>query len=222
MKVLNLGVVVAIPALLFAQDPIAAGDGTHSNTTTRTVASSSDSSQSSATPATLEPLTPEQKVKRRALRLIEPVTLASLAVGAGIEQCRNVPPEWGQGSGGFARRFASDEGFAAAHNAVGLGFDLAFHLDPRYRPMPQARFGPRMWNAISQTFVAYKDSGGRTINVSEIGGNFAAGFISNTWQPKGYDSTGDALMRGALGIACHTARNIAREFLPDLLHPRRH
>jgi hypothetical protein len=79
-----------------------------------------------------------------------------------------------------------------------------------------------MWNAVSQTFLANKDSGGRMINVSEIGGNFAAGFISNTWEPKGYNSTGDALVRGALGIAYHTARNVAREFLPDVMHPHRH
>lgn len=224
MKLLNLGLLIAIPALLVAQDPpVAEGDGTHQNAAAGSVASPSDSSRSSATPVTtFEPLTPGQKVKRRALRLIEPVTLFSSAAGAGIEQLRNVPPEWGQGAEGYARRFASAEGFTAAHNGVALGFDLAFHLDPRYHRLPQGGFRPRLWNAVSQTFLAYKDSGGRMINVSEIGGNFGAGFISNTWEPKGYNSTGDALVRGALGLAYHTARNVAREFLPDVMHPQRH
>jgi hypothetical protein len=164
------------------------------------------------------PLTPEQKIKRRALRLIEPVTLASSAFGAGIDQWRRVPHQWGEGSEAYAQRFASSEGFTAAHNAVALGFDLAFHLDPRYRRMPEGGFKSRLWNAVSQSFIANKDSGGKTVNVSEIFGNFGAGFISNSWQPEGYRDNGDALVRGALGLAFHTGKNVAREFLPDIMH----
>ncbi len=167
---------------------------------------------------TLEPLTPEQKVRRRALRLIEPVTLVSSAFGAGIAQWRDIPPQWGQGAEGYAKRFGEAEGFTAAHNTVALGFDLGFHLDPRYRRMPDAKFMPRLRNAVMQSFLAYKDSGGRMINVSEIGGNFAAGLIADTWEPRGYNSWGDGLERGALGLLYHTGRNVAREFLPDLLH----
>ncbi len=213
-KLLTLGVLFTAPAFLFAQGTGAA------------LASPTDSTQGSISPAAPtdqlpDPLTVEQKIKRRALRLVEPLTLVSSAFGAGIDQWRNVPSEWGQGSEGYARRFASAEGFTAAHNAVALGFDLAFHLDPRYRRMPQAGFGARMWNAVGQTFIANKDSGGKTINVSEIAGNFGAGFISNAWQPAGENGTGDALTRGALGLAFHAAKNVAREFLPDLLHPGR-
>lgn len=167
------------------------------------------------------PLTPEQKIKRRALRLIEPVTLVSSAMGAGIDQWRNVPQHWGQGYEAYAIRFASSEGYTAAHNSVALGFDLAFHLDPRYRSMPEGTFKARLWNAVSQSVIAYKDSGGRTVNVSEIAGNFGAGFIANSWQPPGDGTVGDGLTRGAMGLAFHTGKNVAREFLPDILH-RRH
>jgi hypothetical protein len=206
MKLLNLAL-FAIPAFLFAREPLAPGDET-------------PAVDSSA--AARDPLTAEQKVTRRALRLVEPVTLFSSAFGAGIEQLRNMPPQWGQGSEGYARRFASAEGYTAAHNVVALGFDLAFHLDPRYRRMPRGGLGPRLWNAVSQTFIANTDSGGKMINVSEIAGNFGAGFVSNAWQPAGHNSTGDALTRAAFGLAYHTARNAAREFLPDLLHHARH
>ena len=209
MKLLNAGVLFAIPALLLAQDAPATSDDT-------------SPTSSPTSPTTPTPLTAGQKAIRRALRLVEPVTLFSSSFGAGIDQLRNLPPEWGQGSEGYARRFASAEGFTAAHNAVALGFDLAFHLDPRYRRMPQGRFGPRVWNAVSQTFIANKDSGGKMVNVSEIFGNFGAGFVANTWEPAGYNSTGDALTRGALGLAYHSAKNVLREFLPDILHPHKH
>jgi hypothetical protein len=168
--------------------------------------------------AVYTPLTPEQKVKRRALRLIEPVTLVSSAFGAGIDQWRNVPQPWGQGWDAYAKRFASSEGNTAAHNTIALGFDLAMHLDPRYRPMPEGTVKARIWNAVSQSFLAYKDSGGRTVNVPEIAGNFGAGFISNAWQPEGDKTAGDAIVRGALGLVFHTGKNVAREFLPDILH----
>ena len=220
VRLLNLGVFIAIPAAILAQEPIAAGDGPQPNTPEATVNSPSDSGQPAPSPAPApQPLTPGQKALRRARRLIEPDDLIISAAGAGIEQWRSVPPEWGQGAEGFARRFGSAEGFTAAHGAVALGFDVAFHLDPRYRRMPQARFRTRLWNALSQTFIATKDSGGKTINVSEIAGNFGAGFIANAWEPPGYNSAGSALSRGALGLAYHAAKNVVREFLPNLLRP---
>jgi len=173
------------------------------------------------TPAATDPygpLTPAQKATRRALRLIEPVTLASSAASAGIDQWRRVPHNWDEGAKGYAIRFASAEGFTAAHNATALVFDEALHLDPRYRRLPEGGAGARIWNAVSQSFLAYKDSGGRTINISEIGGNFAAGFVAGTWQPPGYRSAYDSVERGTLGLLFHTGKNVVREFLPDILH----
>jgi hypothetical protein len=178
-------------------------------------ATASTNAVSTADPWT--PLTPGQKAKRRALRLIEPVTLASSAAGAGLDQWRRVPHGWDEGGEGYAIRFASSEGFTAAHNATALIFDEAFHLDPRYRRLQEGGFRARVWNAISQSFLTYKDSGGRTVNISEIGGNFAAGFIAGTWQPPGNRNAYDSLERGAIGLLYHTGKNIVREFMPRKL-----
>ncbi len=76
----------------------------------------------------------------------------------------------------------------------------------------------RLWNAVSQSFLAYRVSGGRTVNVSELAGNLGSGFVANTWEPAGSRSAMDGLDRGLLAIAFHTGKNVAREFLPDLLH----
>jgi len=168
------------------------------------------------------PLTAGQKTKRRIYRVVEPMSLLGSAVSAGFDQWSDIPHQWGQGTEGYAIRFASAEGNLLAHNTVALGFDLALHTDPRYHPMPDGRFRARLWNAVSQSFLAYKDSGGRTINIAEIGGNYGAGFISNAWQPSGHNTAGDALMRGTSGLAFHTLKNVAREFLPDVMHHMRH
>jgi hypothetical protein len=172
----------------------------------------------SAATSSITPLTVGQKVKRRELRLVEPVTLLSSAFGAGIEQARHEPKAWPQGGQGYAIRWASAQGFNVAHNGVALAFDLAMHTDPRYRRLPAGSAGARVWNAVSQSFLAYKDSGGRTVNMAEIGGNFGAGVIANAWNPPGNRTLGDGLERGALGLMYHTAKNIAREFLPDFMH----
>jgi hypothetical protein len=206
----SLALPVILPSLALAQQQAPGATAADSNAPAASVAAVSL--------PTLEPLTPEQKVKRRALRLIEPVTLVSSAFGAGIAQWRDIPPQWGQGAEGYAKRFGEAEGFTAVHNTVALGFDLGFHLDPRYHRMPDAKFMPRLRNAVMQSFLAWKDSGGRMINVSEIGGNMAAGLVANTWEPRGYNSWGDGLERGALGLLYHTGKNVAREFLPDLMH----
>ncbi len=219
MVLFKLGVLCAIPAFLFAQVPISAIVDTPTNAPDETAIGPSESVVVPTSPATLlVPLTPREKTARRAFRLVEPLTLLNSAFSAGISQLRNDPSEWGQGADGYAHRFADAEGFTAAHNTIALGFDLAFHLDPRYRRTPDGRFGPRLWSAISQTFLANKDSGGRTINVSEIVGNLGAGFISNTWQPEEHRSNEDALMSGLAGLGYQAAKNVVREFLPDVLH----
>jgi hypothetical protein len=223
MKLLKLGVLCAVPALLLAQGPIAASIDTPANALEQTVIAPSASVRTPISPVTpFVPLTPREKTARRAFRLVEPLTLLNSAFSAGIGQLRNDPAEWGHGADGYAHRFADAEGFTAAHNTIALGFDLAFHLDPRYRRTPDGRFGPRLWSAISQTFLANKDSGGRTINVSEIAGNLGAGFISNTWQPEGHRSNEDALMSGLAGLGYQAAKNVVREFLPDVLHRVKH
>jgi len=210
MRLLIPVILFAGPVLLFSQSP------------------SSDANQGAAAPAVAHgsvddtndftPLTVGQKVKRRAGRLVEPVTLLTSAFSAGVDQLRDSPPAWGEGAEGFAKRFGSSEGMTASHHIIALGGDLAFHLDPRYHRMPEGTVRGRIWNAVSQSFLAYRDSGGRTINVSEIAGNMGSGFIANTWEPAGYHSAMDGLDRGLWDIVFHTGGNVAREFLPDLLH----
>ncbi len=210
MRIINLALAFAIPALLAAQEPVS------TNRTSSAAAPDAESAPGSIAPSAYPPLTAEQKASRRITRLVEPVSLLSAAFGAGFDQLRNQPKPWGQGVEGYARRVGSAEGFAASDGVIGLGFDVAFHLDPRYHRKPEARLKGRIWNAVSQTFLAYNDAGGRTVNVSEIGGNFGAGFVANTWEPHGYNTVGDALTRGALGLAYHTGKNVVRELLPSL------
>jgi hypothetical protein len=81
-----------------------------------------------------------------------------------------------------------------------------------------------MWSVWPQSAQRTNDAEQRVVctedhshpHVPELAGNFSAGFIANAWEPTGYNSPTNGLERGALGLAYHTAKNILREFLPNL------
>jgi hypothetical protein len=160
--------------------------------------------------------TAKEKLEIRLRRVVSPMTLLGVATGAAIGQWRDIPEAWGQGMSGYGKRVGSGQAIAGIYQGIGLTSDLVFHLDPRYRPMPRASVKARIWNAISQEFLAYRDSGGRMINISTLGASYGSGFIANTWEPPLHNKASDALIRGTLSVAANTGGNVAREFLPDL------
>lgn len=172
--------------------------------------------------APAQPATAKEKLEIRLRRVVSPMTLLGVAAGAAIGQWRDVPEEWGQGMSGYGKRVGSAEAITGIDSGIGLTSDLVLHLDPRYRRMPQGTVKARIWNAISQEFLAYRDSGGRIVNVSALGGSYGSAFIANTWEPPNHSEASDALIRGTLSVAAHTGGNVAREFLPDLWRHFRH
>ncbi len=167
-------------------------------------------------------LSAKEKLELRILRVASPTTQFSVFAGAAIDQWQDEPHEWGQGWAAYGKRVASAEGVDLSYNAIGATSDLIFRLDPRYRRMPNAPMTTRIWNAIAQEFVAYKDSGGRMINVSTLSGSYGSAFISNTWEPASENKISDAFVRGSWSIATKTGGNVVREFLPDVLKRFRH
>lgn len=162
------------------------------------------------------PLSPSEKAAIRVERMVNPVTMLYSLAGAGIGQWRDEPPEWGQGAGGVGRRFAASQGWKMTQNSLALGFDTALGLDPRFHHSQETRIWPRLRGAVLQTVVAYKDSGGRTFNFSEVGSSYGASFIANSWFPAHSNGVGDAVERGTIGLGLNTASNVVKEFWPDI------
>jgi hypothetical protein len=162
------------------------------------------------------PLNASDKAVIRLKRMVNPLTVVYSVAGAAIGQWRDEPPEWGQGAGGIGRRFAASQGWKVTQNSIALGFDTAFRLDPRYHPSHETLFWPRLRGALSQTLVAYTDSGGRVFNYSEVGSSYGASFLANSWFPAHSNGAGDALQRGTIGLGLNTASNVVKEFWPDI------
>jgi hypothetical protein len=165
--------------------------------------------------------TVSDKLEAHASWVAGPYALASTAFGAGLLQLRNEPPEWRQGAAGYGRRFASLSGYLAVQNAIALGIDTSLRQDPRFRKSLETRFWPRAKDAISQTFIAHTDSGRRAFNYWEVGGNYGAGLISSAWYPSRYNSIGDGLIRGTVGLGYDALANVVKEFWPGFRKRRK-
>ena len=169
-----------------------------------------------ALPAAGQSLTVGQKAEVRALRLIDPLTIAGAVAGTGIQQWRGEPEAWGGGVAGYSRRLGSAEARLGVREAFGFAIDAALHTDPRQFPIASRKPWDRIRHAIMSTFVARTDSGRRTFNFAQVGGRTGAELVANSWYPAGDDSVGNALARVGIGLGISAAKNVALEFWPGL------
>jgi hypothetical protein len=150
-------------------------------------------------------------------------TYVTGAAFAGLYQIENQNPSFGQGAAGYARRFGTGVADQAIGNMMTEGFVPAlFHQDPRYFRLGEGTRLHRLLYSLEQIVVAPMDSGRRTFNFSEWGGNAAGTAISNLYYPDSRDFS-DNLTKWLSAVGTDTLSNIAKEFWPDVkryLHNR--
>jgi hypothetical protein len=163
-------------------------------------------------------MTQSERARHYAKNMFSMESVARSAVGAGLRQWTNTPPEWGQGADGYGRRFAHSFGENIVRQTITYGISSVIDEDNRYFLSERTGFGPRTIYAVESTFVARRADGTRKVSYSRMIGLVATAFISRTWQPPSLRGPGHAV--GSLGTAAGSeiGFNIAREFLPSLLH----
>jgi len=138
------------------------------------------------------------------------------SVFAGFYQLQNSNPSFGQGMAGYAKRYATAFGDQMSGNMLTEGFIPALgHQDPRYFRLGHGSKKARILNAVESIFVARMDSGRKTFNFSEWGGNAAAAAISNAYYP---DSRTARQNTEKLFVQCgaDALANVLKEFWPDV------
>jgi hypothetical protein len=134
----------------------------------------------------LQPVTPQQ---RREIymeqTLATPGAYLKRAFAAGIDQARGAPPQWDDGWGGYAERFASREGqFITANTLAYLG-NARLKYEPRYDQCRCSGFWPRTRHAIMRNFLTYNESEQELRPQWALyGGAFGGGLVSSTWKPQ--------------------------------------
>lgn len=160
------------------------------------------------------PLNAAQKFKLGWKTILDPTTILSSAIAAGIEQARNSYHEFGQGMEGYGKRFGAQ--YADAVNGVIIGgviMQTVFHQDPRYFYKGTGSFRSRALYAMATAFVRKGDNGRWQPDYSDVLGSLAAGEISTLYYPAS-SRTGLRLFHDVLfSIGGSAANNLFEEFL---------
>ena len=163
------------------------------------------------------PLTVKAKFKLAIRGAVDPVAFLGAAAIAGIGQAENNFPEYGQGAAGYGKRVGAAylDGFDGAMlgNAV---LPSILREDPRYFRLGKGGFKKRFVHAILIPVWTKWDSGRWGPNFGNVGGNIAAGGISNLYYPASDRGVGLTFQRAAVVTATGALGNIGLEFWPDI------
>lgn len=160
------------------------------------------------------PLSVVQKFQLGWKTMLDPITLLSSGIAAGIQQARNSYHEFGQGMQGYGKRFGAQ--YADEVNGVIIGGVLmqsVFHQDPRYFYKGTGSVRSRALYAVATAFVRKGDNGHWQPDYSDVLGSLAAGEISTLYYPAS-SRTGLRLFHDVLlDLGGRAAGNLFEEFL---------
>lgn len=157
--------------------------------------------------------TPKERFKRYLSSTVGPFPLLRIGASAGINQWRDSPEEWEQGSKGYGRRFASGFGRNVIQQTVTYGLDSALHLDTGFEKSKREGVGARLKDALVQNVTSRTRSGKRVISAPRLVGVYTAGVVAaETWYPDRYTYK-DGLKQGTTTLLTGFAINLLREFV---------
>jgi hypothetical protein len=127
----------------------------------------------------LPPLSAKDKFKVVALSTFDYFEYPWWGALAAINQAEDNERGYGQGWGGYAKRYGSTAGDSMIENfMVGAVFASALHQDPRFYQSGKGGFFRRTGYAASRIVVTRNDSGKSQFNYSEVFGSATAAAIS--------------------------------------------
>lgn len=168
------------------------------------------------------PLTPKQKYDLAWKSVIDPVTIASVVIIAGVEQATNSFSGYGQGTQGYAKRF----GAGMADNFTGTFIGSAilaswWKQDPRYFYQGTGTKRSRALHAIASAVMCKGDNGHWQVDYSAIVGGLASAGISNAYYPPSDREGLELTFQNALiGTSEGAIQNLLQEFVVRRFTPR--
>jgi hypothetical protein len=167
-----------------------------------------------ASSATIAPLSVPEKFEYRILSTFGPTKLIVVGFEAAYDQVTNTPSEWKQGAEGYGKRYASEFGTVFSRQLFAFSLEAPLHQDPRYFPSGEKGFLRRTKNALKYAIIARRDSGDDQFAYARIGSALGSAFLTNAWQPRSTDTTGNAFKTFGVTIAGDAAYNFLQEFIP--------
>jgi len=161
------------------------------------------------------PLTTGQKFELSWKSRLDPVQFGVVGIVAGIQHARNDYTGFGDGAGGYAKRYAAAYGNVLTRSLITqVLLPSIFKQDPRYFYKGTGSTKSRMGYAISRAVIKKGDNGRWQPNYSGILGSLASGGISNLYYPA-EDRKGVRLTveNAAIGIGGAAMGHLVQEFL---------
>jgi opacity protein-like surface antigen len=173
-------------------------------------------SRSSLRMVEFTPMTRSERFRHYLTGTFGPNSLATSVARAGLDQLRDSPSEWGQGSAAFGDRLGNAYAKHIIRRTLEFGGTSVLHQDDRYFRSGETGIWRRTKYAVASTFLARRDDGQRTLAYARIGSAAGAAFISRAWQPASTTDASHAASSFGFTVATDLGTNVFREFWPDL------
>ncbi len=163
------------------------------------------------------PLTPAQKFDLSFHTIIDPYTFGLAVVfGGGLGELEDSHTGYHHGPEGLFKRIGASYADNAIGNLIGnAALPVILHQDPRYYRKGTGSIKSRIIYSALTTFICYSDNGHKQFNISNVGGNFISGAISNAYYPSDERGVALTLENGSLVTAEGMLGAQLLEFSPD-------
>jgi Carboxypeptidase regulatory-like domain len=161
-----------------------------------------------------EPLTTGMKFHLAYKSLISPFFFARTSAWSGVQQARDNPSEWGQGTNGYGKRLGA--GFVDAvsgsliSNAI---LPSLLHQDPRYFYQGTGTKKSRALHAMLAPIICKGDNGAWQPNYSQMGGSLIGYSISTAYYPSADRTAGHVFQTFGIDMGLHVVGSLAQEFI---------
>lgn len=161
-----------------------------------------------------EPLTTNMKFHLAYKSLTNPFFFARTAAWAGIQQARDDPSEWQQGTKGYGKRLGAGLVDAATGDLISNAvLPSLLHQDPRYFYQGTGTKKSRALHAISAPFVCKGDNGTWQPNYSQMGGSLIGYSIATAYYPSSTRTAGHVFQTFGIDMGLHVVGSLAQEFI---------
>lgn len=161
-------------------------------------------------------MTVQQKLAYDWKHLFDADNMVFAAMGAGFDQLRDRPGQWGEGWGPYGERFGSHVGYYIVQRSVWFPVQAIDGEDTRYFVSIHSSYKRRLSDALLHTVWRHSDEGGMMPAYSEFLGDYTAAAVSRMWWPEQYHTKSAIFFAGSNTILIDAGINVFHEFTPDL------
>jgi hypothetical protein len=168
------------------------------------------------------PLSPGGKFKIFVNQAISPAYVLGSGVSAAVNQANNSPGSTGQGWEAYGTRVGYSMGRASSTSFFGtFVFASILRQDPRFFPESHPGFLHAIKYSAERIVVTRNDKGNDVFNSSGLLGPLAAEALSNAYLPRSEQTGARSMERYGSDLAWRFAANIFKEYWPTIF-PRMH